>query len=36
MMRTTDEAIIRKCMRLYVTMANSGASLTGVITSNEL
>jgi len=36
LMRSKDEAIIRKCMRLYVIMASSGASLSGVITSNEL
>lgn len=35
-MRSTDEGVIRKCMRLYVLMANTGASLSGVITSNEL
>ncbi|CDW81565.1 soss complex subunit b1 [Stylonychia lemnae] len=36
LMRSRDEAIIRKCMRLYVIMSSSGASLSGVITSNEL
>eukprot|EP00347_Sterkiella_histriomuscorum_P016569 403352695 len=36
MMRSSDEGLIRKCMRLYIQMANSGSSLSGVITSNEL
>jgi len=36
MMRSKDEGIIRKCMRLYLHMANSGATLSGVLTSNEL
>ena len=32
MMRTTDEAIIRKCMRIYIMMAASGLSLSQIIT----
>ena len=36
MMRSTDEAIIRKCMRLFIVIASTGVSLNSSISSNEL
>jgi hypothetical protein len=36
MIRTSDEAVIRKCMRVYIAISNSGFSLSSCITQNEM
>lgn len=36
MMRTTDETIIRKCVRLLILISNTGQSISSVISPNEI
>lgn len=36
MIRTKDEGILRKCMRVYIQMSAAGCSLSTVLSQNEL
>lgn len=36
MIRTTDEGVLRKCMRVYIQMSGSGCPLSTVLSQNEL
>jgi hypothetical protein len=36
MIRSSDEAVIRKCMRVYISMAAAGFGLSSVISQNEM
>lgn len=36
MMRSNDEGIIKKCMRLFILIASSGQPINDVISQNEL
>ena len=36
LLRSTDESILRKIMRVYIQMSNSGASISSVLTSKDI
>jgi len=36
LMLSSDEGVIRKCLRLYILISNSGVALNPVITSKEV